>query len=193
MHPLDQFAQLAPVLGGVVAGISPDQLDAPTPCAGFDVRGVLEHMIGGATVFAAAYRGEAEPPAPDVEDPVGGDLDPVDVSTAAGRLTLSAYVWPDQAARWERLRAALALAAAHPPTVRRVGAAHLLDELVKSVDPATVRFGKRFVDYVDQGPDEALLLRFGDGTTATADASELFSAVPLLTYCWTAAHPNIID
>lgn len=71
MDPLTQFGQLGPALGAVVAGISPDQLDRPTPCANFTVRGVLEHMIGGATAFAAAYRGE-EAPAPDISDPLHG-------------------------------------------------------------------------------------------------------------------------
>ena len=55
----------------MVAGITPDQLDNPTPCDDFTVRGVLEHMIGGATAFAAAYRGEA-PTEPDLSDPLGG-------------------------------------------------------------------------------------------------------------------------
>jgi len=73
MDPLAQFAQLGPVLGGAVAGIRPDQLDDATPCAGFTVRGVLEHMIGGGTAFAAAYRGET-PPEPDFSDPIGGCL-----------------------------------------------------------------------------------------------------------------------
>jgi uncharacterized protein (TIGR03086 family) len=38
------------------------------------VRGVLEHMIGGATMFAAAYRGEA-PAEPDLTDPLTGIQD----------------------------------------------------------------------------------------------------------------------
>ena len=71
MDPLTQLEQLGPHLGGVVAGITPDQLDNPTPCDDFTVRGVLEHMIGGATAFAAAYRGE-EPTDPDLSDPLGG-------------------------------------------------------------------------------------------------------------------------
>ena len=71
MDPLTQLEQLGPHLGGVVAGITPDQLDNPTPCDDFTVRGVLEHMIGGATAFAAAYRGEA-PKDPDLSDPLGG-------------------------------------------------------------------------------------------------------------------------
>jgi len=71
MDPLTQLGQLGPVLGGVVAGITPDQLDRKTPCADYTVRGVLEHMIKGATAFAATFRGEAAG-APDVSDPLGG-------------------------------------------------------------------------------------------------------------------------
>jgi uncharacterized protein (TIGR03086 family) len=59
MDALTQFGQLGPVLGGVLAGLRPEQLDRPTPCAAFTVGGVLEHMRGGATRFAAAFRGEA--------------------------------------------------------------------------------------------------------------------------------------
>jgi uncharacterized protein (TIGR03086 family) len=71
MEPLAQLDQLAPLLGRVVGGITPDQLDRPTPCADFDVRGVLEHMITGATAFAAAYRGDT-PGDPDLSDPLAG-------------------------------------------------------------------------------------------------------------------------
>ena len=70
MDPITQLDQLGPHLGAVVAGITPDQLDNPTPCAEFAVRGVLEHMIGGATAFAAAYRG-TRPAEPDLGDPLG--------------------------------------------------------------------------------------------------------------------------
>jgi uncharacterized protein (TIGR03086 family) len=70
MDPLTQFGELGPPLGAVIAGITPDQLDRPTPCAEFTVRGVLEHMVGGATMFAAAYRGETAPD-PEVDDVLG--------------------------------------------------------------------------------------------------------------------------
>lgn len=69
MQVLDQLDQLGPLLVGVVGGIRPAQLDNPTPCTEFTVRGVLEHMIGGATVFTAAFRG-VEPGQPDLSDPL---------------------------------------------------------------------------------------------------------------------------
>jgi uncharacterized protein (TIGR03086 family) len=83
METLEQLDQLGGPLGGVVAGVRPDQLDLPTPAGTFTVRGVLEHMVGGATVFTAAFRGEA-PAEPDLSDPLaafrpalGGLLDAI--------------------------------------------------------------------------------------------------------------------
>jgi uncharacterized protein (TIGR03086 family) len=69
MGPLEQLAELEPLLDNVASGITANDLDAPTPCANFTVRGVLGHVIGGATQFAAAFRGEAPPEVPaDVAD-----------------------------------------------------------------------------------------------------------------------------
>jgi uncharacterized protein (TIGR03086 family) len=71
MEVLDQLDQLGPLLAAVVSGIRADQLDNPTPCRNFTVGGVLEHMIGGATMFAAAFRG-VEPSQPDATDVLVG-------------------------------------------------------------------------------------------------------------------------
>jgi uncharacterized protein (TIGR03086 family) len=71
MDVLTQLDELGPLLAAVVGAITPDQLDHPTPCANFTVRGVLEHMIGGATAFAAAFRGDA-PGAADTSDVLAG-------------------------------------------------------------------------------------------------------------------------
>jgi uncharacterized protein (TIGR03086 family) len=70
MDPRDQMDQIVPLLEGVATGLTPDQLNAPTPCANFTVRGVLEHMIGGASLFTAAFRGEAPPDAVPAGDPI---------------------------------------------------------------------------------------------------------------------------
>jgi hypothetical protein len=68
-----------------------------------------------------AWRGRGLPDAPvEVADRLGSDVNPVDVSTVDGRLTLLSYVWPDQTARCRRLRNAFAVAhEVHPPVVRQ--------------------------------------------------------------------------
>jgi uncharacterized protein (TIGR03086 family) len=63
MDPRTQLDDILPRLNALVAPLSDEQLEAPTSCDNFAVRNVLEHMIGGATQFAAAFRGEA-PAAP---------------------------------------------------------------------------------------------------------------------------------
>lgn len=69
MGPLEQLDELGPLLGGVASGIAADRLESPTPCADFTVRGVLGHMITGATQFAAAFLGDAPPAVgPDVAE-----------------------------------------------------------------------------------------------------------------------------
>lgn len=70
MEVRTQLEQLGPPLRSVVGGIRPDQLEQATPCSEFTVRGVLEHMVTGATVFAAGFRGEAPPAEVDTSDPV---------------------------------------------------------------------------------------------------------------------------
>jgi uncharacterized protein (TIGR03086 family) len=63
MDPRNQLDEILPLLNELVAPLDATQLDAPTSCANFAVRNVLEHMIGGATMFSAAFRGAA-PSAP---------------------------------------------------------------------------------------------------------------------------------
>ncbi len=70
MDVIRQLDQLGPLLDDVVGGISADQLGNSTACAEYDVRGVLEHMIGGATVFTAVYQG-TEPGEPPLADLLG--------------------------------------------------------------------------------------------------------------------------
>jgi uncharacterized protein (TIGR03086 family) len=68
MDPRDQLDEILPLLDTLVASLDDAQLDAATPCANFAVRDVLEHMIGGATLFAAAFRGETPAPPEDAHD-----------------------------------------------------------------------------------------------------------------------------
>jgi uncharacterized protein (TIGR03086 family) len=61
MDGVQQLELLIPLLDALVDGIRPDQLDNETACTSFTVTGVLEHMIGGATAFAPAFRGSPTP------------------------------------------------------------------------------------------------------------------------------------
>lgn len=62
MDVLSQLDELGPLLAGVVGGIAPAQLDEPTPCGELNVRGVLQHMVDGATTFTAVFGGTAPEP-----------------------------------------------------------------------------------------------------------------------------------
>lgn len=67
MDPRTQLDEILPRLNALVSNLDAGQLDAATPCDNFAVRDVLAHMVGGATAFAAAFRGEAAP------EPAGAD------------------------------------------------------------------------------------------------------------------------
>jgi hypothetical protein len=69
--------------------------------------------------------GSAPPQAPlTILDRAGADLSPID--PVHDRLRLMSYIWPDQSARLARTRAALDLAALHPPDVACIDAADFL-------------------------------------------------------------------
>lgn len=58
----------------VLAGVRPDQLTAPTPCAEYDVRALENHIVGWVQSFAAAASGRpsaSDPAAYLSADPVG--------------------------------------------------------------------------------------------------------------------------
>lgn len=65
MDPIAQLDVIVPILNKLVAGLDEADLASSTPCDEFDVRGVLQHMVGGATMFAAAFRGTTPGAPPD--------------------------------------------------------------------------------------------------------------------------------
>ena len=70
---LDQYARASAWMVSLVAGAT-DQLDAPTPCDGWDVRTLLDHMLETQHYWAGAARGaDAEPPAPEPPVLLGDD------------------------------------------------------------------------------------------------------------------------
>lgn len=66
----------------------------------------------------------------DVVERHGNDLAPIDLHDPDAALRLRAYVWPDQAARAERLNGAIALAQQNPPALQAGDAADWVEQHV---------------------------------------------------------------
>jgi uncharacterized protein (TIGR03086 family) len=72
--PLDQA--LRSTLA-ILAKVGPDDLDAPTPCASWDVRALVNHFVGTARWWAAIVAGAEAPAGEDAaagEDYAAGDF-----------------------------------------------------------------------------------------------------------------------
>jgi uncharacterized protein (TIGR03086 family) len=58
---------------GILTGVTRDQLDGPTPCASWDVRNLVSHIIGGSYWFADTIATGVADPFP-TRDYTAGDL-----------------------------------------------------------------------------------------------------------------------
>ncbi len=81
------FEQVLEVCRQTMAGVTADQLQNPSPCASWDVAGVINHMVGGQNFFRAGMEGT--PPAEDDTNWSEGDF--VAAFDAAGAQTLAAF------------------------------------------------------------------------------------------------------
>jgi uncharacterized protein (TIGR03086 family) len=105
---LDQMTEL-------IAGTSPDQLSRPTPCAEWDVRALMHHVIGGLERFASMAAGQSVDWSAEIPDDIG----------------------PDPAARFRAGRTALDAAyGEHPENIERVRPTHLIETAVHGWDLA---------------------------------------------------------
>lgn len=57
MREFDLLSGILTKTGDVVAGVAPDQLDAPTPLPDYDVRTLVDHLVGWIQSFAASAEG----------------------------------------------------------------------------------------------------------------------------------------
>jgi uncharacterized protein (TIGR03086 family) len=116
---------------GIVGKVGRDDLDRPTPCAGWTLGTLLAHMIGQHYGFAAAAEGNSQDPAVFADRPVGEQ--PAADYEAAGRRVIDAFSAPG-----------LLEGTMYLPEVR--GGMSL---------PATMAIGFHLVDYVAHGWDVA--------------------------------------
>jgi hypothetical protein len=126
-----------------------------------------------------AWRG-APPPggAVRIVERNGYDIAPIDVTGADGETTLLSYVWPDQAARLDRLRGAIAVARDVPARLHRSTAAEAVAGLTLADGALTVLWHSITWQYLSD--DEQAAVREGiDAVGAKADARSPFTHLTL--------------
>jgi uncharacterized protein (TIGR03086 family) len=94
MDPITQFARVADTVTAMTRTAGRDRLRGASPCAGWTGRDVLNHMVGGADLFAGPARGETVgfPDWSSMPDWLGDD--PTSAYRAAANRTLAAYRAP---------------------------------------------------------------------------------------------------
>lgn len=133
---VDQIDSAITMTGAVVDGIRPDQLGAPSLCAGWDVRTELNHLVGGMRIFTAELTGVPAGAAHDA-DWLGGD--PRDAYARAA--TADRQAWRRPGALETTVR--ISLGALPGPMAALV---HLTEVLVHGIDLATVTGQHHVVD-----------------------------------------------
>lgn len=115
---------------------------------------------GAPVEIADAFAGAAPPldVRPEVAERRGCDPAPLDPADRDTRLTLLSFTWPDQARRFEQLRAALELAPSMPVEVDRAEAVEWLEEVLAEPRPgvATVVFHSVVLPYLGEDGIAAL-------------------------------------
>ncbi len=145
-------------------------------CDQFEIRtedGGSFGPVGSPALLDRAWRGHLPPMMRSIEiiERTGCDLHPLDPTTRDGALTLTSYVWPDQAPRLARLAGALTVAADLPATVERSAAADFLDRAELRRGSWLVVWHSVMWQYLDPAERAAVLRRLDDlGAAATAEA-----------------------
>jgi hypothetical protein len=108
----------------------------------------------------------------------GYDIAPIDVTGADGEITVLSYLWPDQRARLDRLRGAIAVARNVPARLARQTAADAVAGLALADGALTVLWHSITWQYLSA--DERAAIRDGvDALAAQADARSPFAHLTL--------------
>lgn len=78
----------------IVARLGPNQLSLPTPCAEWDVRQLVEHLVDGNEIFTRAVTGGTVEPSP---------ADPIDAYARSTEAVRQAWREPGVASRGPRM------------------------------------------------------------------------------------------
>lgn len=86
----DQLARAESATGRLVDAVRDDQWASPTGCSGWSVRDLLNHLVGGNRIVAAALTGQAPPD--QAADHLGDE--PVDAYVRSGEAMRAAFAQP---------------------------------------------------------------------------------------------------
>jgi len=131
----------------------------------------------------------------------GGDLAPIDPASRLGRLTLSAYVWPDQTQRLARLRGALEVAGRVPADLRAESATATVGRTGLADGTWTVVWHSIFRQYLDDAQRTELaegIARLGATATPRARFAYLYleqsraGGCPVTLVTWPGGHSRVL-
>lgn len=68
-NPVELYQSAVESTSSIIAGVTPDQMGSSTPCSEWNVQALVEHLVGGASYFAASLAGEEPKPPSDGGSP----------------------------------------------------------------------------------------------------------------------------
>ncbi len=86
-NPVELFGEVVKNTRQIIANVRPDQLSVSTPCSEWDVKALIDHIVGGTMFFAGTLAGE-EPGQP------SGDGNPADIYQSGTAKVLEAAQKP---------------------------------------------------------------------------------------------------
>lgn len=136
---LDRHRRALDAATTIIRDVRPDQLDRPSPCAGWGLRALLEHMVGQNHGFADAVEGIEDVPAAAFAPRPFADAELVGAWQASADRIAAAFA----AAPAERDVLLVEISTQQRFPVATVLGFHLLDTVVHTWDVATTA-GRRF-------------------------------------------------
>jgi hypothetical protein len=135
--------------------------------------------VDSPVTIADAWHGQLPPEgAVRIAERHGYDIAPIDVTDADGEMTVLSYVWPDQSARLERLRGAIAVARNVPARLARQTAADAVAGLTLTGGALTVLWHSITWQYLS-AEERAAVRAHVDALGAQADARSPFAHLTL--------------
>ena len=141
----------------------------------YDYAGREWGPMGSPAELAPEVRGNPPPLGGElrVADRAGSDIAPIYISDPAQRLRLRSYIWADQAARLDRLDAAIGIASERPFTLEQADAAEFVRKRLRGrkQGEAFVLFHSTMWQYMPRASKDGVLAALAEaGREATRDA-----------------------